>query len=262
MAGFGQPVDEGGGQVVVLEKRAPFAETQIGGDEGGLFLVPALHQFEEESDLDWFDGDVPDLIDQQRIPGEVFTHDLAFGVIGQGLKQLVDQFGEGDETATVAVIDGVDEEAGGQSGLATAGATQPEDVLMGGHEAQRIVYRQELFLVEFGLPSKRVGLDDQRFGNGRLAQTVLTGVFTLGLVFVFYDMAQEVIVGEVLLGGQPQILVPVGQESLQAQVLELGDQVVIHGGSLREEDRPGRGPRTRTGRALRSARLPGKLHVG
>ena len=41
MAVLGEAVDEGGGEVVVFEERSPFAEAQIGSDEGGLLPCAA-----------------------------------------------------------------------------------------------------------------------------------------------------------------------------------------------------------------------------
>jgi hypothetical protein len=63
MAVLGEPVDEGGGQMVVFEKGTPFGKAQIGSQEGGLFLVALMHQGKEQSDLDRFDLDVADFVD-------------------------------------------------------------------------------------------------------------------------------------------------------------------------------------------------------
>jgi len=63
MTVLGEPIDERGGQVSVLEEGAPVTEAQIGGDEGGLFLVPLLHQSEEKSDLDRFDLYISNFVD-------------------------------------------------------------------------------------------------------------------------------------------------------------------------------------------------------
>src|SRR5687768_15868033 len=51
VAVLGEPVDQGGRQMVILEERTPFTEAKVGGDERGLFLVALVHEGEEESDL-------------------------------------------------------------------------------------------------------------------------------------------------------------------------------------------------------------------
>ena len=65
MAVLGEPIDEGGGQMVVFEKGAPFGKAQVGGDEGGLFLVPLMHQGKEEADLNRLDLNIANFVDRQ-----------------------------------------------------------------------------------------------------------------------------------------------------------------------------------------------------
>jgi len=67
MTVLGEPVDEGGGEVIVLEEGTPFTEPQVGGQEGWFFLVPLLHEGEEEPDLNGFNLDVADFIDLQYV---------------------------------------------------------------------------------------------------------------------------------------------------------------------------------------------------
>ena len=78
MAVLGEPINEGGGEVIVLEKGSPFAEAQVGGDERGLFLVSLVHQSEEEPNLNGFDLDVAHLINQQHIHAQIAFDDLVF----------------------------------------------------------------------------------------------------------------------------------------------------------------------------------------
>jgi hypothetical protein len=66
--------------VVVLEKGPPFAEAQIGSDEGGFLLVPFLHEGEEKAHLHGLDLDVADLVDVQEVVGKVFTSKVALGI--------------------------------------------------------------------------------------------------------------------------------------------------------------------------------------
>ena len=55
VAVLGQAIDEGGGQRGVLEEGIPVGKAEVGGDEGGLFLVALLQEGEEEADLGGFD---------------------------------------------------------------------------------------------------------------------------------------------------------------------------------------------------------------
>ena len=62
VAVLGQPIDQGGGQVIVFEEGAPLAKAQVGSDQCGFLLVALLHQGEEQSDLRWLGLGVADLI--------------------------------------------------------------------------------------------------------------------------------------------------------------------------------------------------------
>ena len=64
VAVLGEPIDEGGRQMIVFEKGPPFGKAQVGGDEGGLFLVPLMHQGKEQADLNRLDLNIADLVDQ------------------------------------------------------------------------------------------------------------------------------------------------------------------------------------------------------
>ena len=86
-------------------------------------------------------------------------------MIGHRLVEFVDQFGKKDVAAAVALIDGLNEETGGQASLAASGASQPEDVLVLFHVAQRVAEGEEFLLIEFGLSLERIRFDDQKLGN-------------------------------------------------------------------------------------------------
>ena len=96
----------------------------------GFFLWRWCMRVKKRPDLDRFDLDVANLIDEQTIEGEVFFEDLAFGMIGDGAVEFGDQVGKEHVAAAVALVDGVDEKAGGQAGLAAAGGAQPDQVLV------------------------------------------------------------------------------------------------------------------------------------
>ena len=54
VAVLGEPVNEGGRQVSVLQKRAPLGEAQIGSDQRRLFAMAFMHQGEEKPHLNRF----------------------------------------------------------------------------------------------------------------------------------------------------------------------------------------------------------------
>ena len=60
---LGEPIDQSGGEMRVLEKRAPVAKAQIGSEEGGLFLVPPLQEGEENLHLNGFHLDIANFVD-------------------------------------------------------------------------------------------------------------------------------------------------------------------------------------------------------
>ena len=62
MAILGEPIDQSGGEMRVLEKRAPVAKAQIGSEEGGLFLVPPLQEGEENPHLNGFHLDIANFV--------------------------------------------------------------------------------------------------------------------------------------------------------------------------------------------------------
>src|SRR5258708_3524311 len=134
--------------MIIPQKRTPFAEPQIGGQQGGLGLVALLHQGEEQPDLSGFDLDVPDLINQDYVVSQVFLEDLSLGGIGGGAVEFADQLGKQDGFASIALIDGLNEKTGGQARLAASGPAQPHDVLFVGHQADRIKEDHNLRVVQ------------------------------------------------------------------------------------------------------------------
>ena len=60
VAVLGEPVNESGRQVSVLQKGTPVGEAQIGSDQRRLFAMPFVHQGEEKPHLNRFDLYVAD----------------------------------------------------------------------------------------------------------------------------------------------------------------------------------------------------------
>ena len=216
--------------MVVFEKGTPFGKAQVGGDEGGLFLVSLVHQSEEEADLNRLDLDIANLVDLQTIEGEVFLKDLVFGVIGHRAVELGDEVGKEHVATAMALVDGVDEKAGGQAGLAAAGGAQPEQVLALVHVAQGVVEGHDFLFVELGLPLEGKGLDDQRVGNTGAFEPELTSVLAFDAAFFFQHVGEQPRVREASFGGQLEILIPMDQKSAQAQILQGFDEFFIHDG--------------------------------
>ena len=102
-------------------------------------------------------------------------------MVGHGGVEFANEVGKEHVTAGVALVDGVDEETGGQSGLAAATDAQPDEVLMVVHIAQGVVEGHDLLLVELGLALERIGLDDQRLGEAGMLEPELAGVWRLRL---------------------------------------------------------------------------------
>ncbi|MBF8294380.1 MAG: hypothetical protein HW389_925, partial [Bacteroidetes bacterium] len=188
VAGLGEPVDQGRGQVIVFEERAPVAEAQVGGEERRLLLVPPFHQGEEESDLDRLDLRVSDFVAHEAIDAGVAFEHPGLGVIGDRGIEFGHQVGEADEAAGVALVDRVDQKAGGEATFPTARGAKPNHVLLLVQVAEGIVERHDLLLVQLGLALEGEGLDDQGLRDARAAQPQLAGILPLDPVFLGQHM--------------------------------------------------------------------------
>ena len=82
-----------------------------------------------DPDLDRVHLDVAQFIDQEQVPAQIFLERLGLGVEGHRLVEFGDQVGKEDVTAGGALLDGVTQEAGGQAGFSTAGASR-DTILM------------------------------------------------------------------------------------------------------------------------------------
>src|ERR1700680_4558027 len=196
--------------MVVFEKGSPFGKAQVGSDESRLFLVPLVQEGKEKADLNRLDLDVANFVDQQAVEGEVVFEDFGFGVVGHGAIELGDEVGKEDVAGAVALLNGVDEKAGGQASLATASGAQPDDVLAVLQVARGVVESHDLFFVELGLALEGKGLDDQRFGDAGALEPELTGMLALEAAFFFQHMGEEPGMGEASFGGRFEIVIPVG----------------------------------------------------
>jgi len=205
------------------------SKAQVGGDERALGLVALVHEVEEQADLHRFDLDIAHLIDEQTIEGEVFLEDFGFGMVGDGAVEFADQVGKEHVAAAVAVVDGVDEETGGQAGFPAARNAHPNEVLVFAHVAQGVVEGQQALFVEFGLALEGIGFDDQRFGDAGVLEPELASILAFAPGFLGQHVGEQVRVGEALLGGQLEVIVPVGQQAAQAQVFQGFNEFRVQG---------------------------------
>ena len=150
--------------------------------------------------------------------------------------------------------------AGGQAGLAAAADAQPNDVLVLVHVAQGVVEGHDPLFVELGLALEGIGFEDQDFGQAGVLEPELAGVLAFALIFLLQHVGEPAGVGEVLVGGQLEVVVPVGQEVAQAQIFEHVGEFFSHGRSFRRrwEARPAAPGSWITG-ADRSGSLPDRL---
>ena len=111
--------------------------------------------------------------------------------------------GKKDVASALALIDGVNEEAGGQAGLSATGAAQPDDVLVVLHVAQRVIEGEELLLMELGLTGEGIGFQQQELWNGGAAQAQLPRSLALELAFLLDQVGEQRAVRKSLLGKGP-----------------------------------------------------------
>ena len=86
-------------------------------------------------------------------------------------------------------------------------------------KAQGVIEGQERLFVEFGLALERVGFNRPFLGHSRSLPAQLAGVLLFEPVFFLHHVGEQAGVREVFLRGQAQIIVPMGQESLEPQIL-------------------------------------------
>ena len=131
-----EPVDHGGGDGVVAEDLTPAGEVLVAGDDEAGAFVAGLDELEEQVGGLWFEGDVADLVDDQHwVADQATEFVLEFaGVVGFG--KPIDPLTGGGELDSVAGLASADRQPGGEVGLAGAGRTEQDDVLLGGDEVQ------------------------------------------------------------------------------------------------------------------------------
>jgi len=228
VARFGEPVDQGGGEVRVLQERGPLAKAQVGGNEGGAMLVALLQESEEKPDLRGLGLDVANLIDQKQVVLEIPADDPPLGTVGLGAVQFIKQIGKEDVTAASALMNGLNEEARRQAGLAAAGAAHPDDVLLVRKKGHGVVEGHDLFLAQLGLTVEGECIHHPPLRNLGVFEALLASLIAFDAVFLLDDAGQKPGVGKVGLSGGFQVFIPAGQKAGQMEILELLGQGVIH----------------------------------
>ena len=101
MTGLREAIDQGGGQMRILEEGGPLAKTQVGGNERGSLLMTLLQKSEEQAHLGGFGLGVTDLVNEDQIIIDIAADDLVLGPVGLGTMQFIEQIGKKNVAAPV-----------------------------------------------------------------------------------------------------------------------------------------------------------------
>ena len=115
--------------------------------------------------------------------------------------QFVKQIGKEDVAAPASLLDGLNEEAGCQAGLAATRAAQPDDILFFTQEGHRVVECQDLLLAELGLALEGKGIHHPFLRDLGQFEALLEGRIAFELVFLLDHAGEQAGVGEIGLGG-------------------------------------------------------------
>ena len=217
-----EAVENGGGDGgVAVEDGGPLLEGLVGGEHDGTAFVACADDLEQEVCPALIDGQVADLIEDQKRRGRVFAQ-LGFErPLGLGGVEGVDDIdGVGEEDAH-ALLAGSVAEGRGEMGFAESDEAQEDDVgfIVDELEAEQIL---DLEPVDFlwPVPEERVeGFDDREPGGLDAPRDGAVGPEG-GLAFD--ELCQIVEMGEGVFGGgggkRPAMLL----EERQAQCVETG----------------------------------------
>ncbi len=171
----GWPLDVNGGALVadateesidheaVAQEVVPLVVRQVGRDDCGLAAVAFLHEPEEDVGLLGSDVQIAQLVDDQDVESGESCDEPGRGPVREGGVHLVEEVLCADELAAVAVLQGLEEQAGGEAGLAHAGLADEDDVLGPGNE------------VELGEGADLAAVDAGLFGVGEALKGPLLG---------------------------------------------------------------------------------------
>jgi hypothetical protein len=179
-----ETVKQGIDERLALEEVVPLGVVEVSGDEGGLATIAIVHEFEKGIDLFGLQGQISQFVNDQDVIATETPKELGGGAVGQGGIEGVEEVLGMVETASVAVEQGLAQQANGQSRLAGAGRADEDDILCALHEVEA-GQAEDVGLAEFRTSLKGKGLKSlvpREFG---LSQAV--GQAALLAVAGFFD---------------------------------------------------------------------------
>ena len=191
-----ESLDEG----FVPEEVVPFVVVEVGGDEGWASPVSFFEELEEDVGLLGMEVEVTELVDEQDIDADQLIEELSSGAVGEGSIHFIEEVLSPDEEAAVAVLDGLHEKPGGESGLSDSRRPDEDDVL-GLWDEVELGEGAKLTTGRAGLFAERKRLESPLFGEPSASDTPaesgLLAVVPLGAK----QANEECLVGELFFVG-------------------------------------------------------------
>jgi len=114
-AAFEDAVDDGGGEVRVVEDATPGVERLVGGeDHRALFQVALVHDVEEQVRRVVAAGQIAELVDEEDVRAHVLGECLAEPPGPACHREVLDERGRGDAERVESVLDGTVSDGHGQ----------------------------------------------------------------------------------------------------------------------------------------------------
>ena len=144
---------------------------EIRRDDGRHAPVALIHQAEEGVGLFGLEGQIPDFVNDKWLQARELSEQFGRRAIGERSVELVEQFLGVVEAARVAVEAGLAQQADRDSGLAGAGLTDQNDVLVAAQEVQS-GQGADLGAVDAGLAIEGEGVEGPVPRQFRLGQAI------------------------------------------------------------------------------------------
>ena len=189
-------VDDRGGEFVVGEDRAPFAELDVRGEDDAASLVRAGDDLVEQAGAVDVEGHVAEFVEDEQVGFGDVLEQVVEVAVAFGLAQLEHEAGGGEKPDVHALVDGEHAQRGGQVGLAASGLSIEDQVLgmPGEVEGEHLVPG-----VAVGQPHVGEVVAVEAFGHGELGASHEPGAFR-GLAVV--ELVPEEPVGGLGLPGR------------------------------------------------------------
>ena len=131
-------IDDGGGEVVVVEHGAPVAGVLVGGEDHRAGRVVALgHDVVENVRGVGTVGEVADLVDHEHVGRDVTAERIGEVAVARGDREVLDELGGGDEQGVEAVLDRAVADGDGYVGLAAPVLAVEDERAAVGDEVRR-----------------------------------------------------------------------------------------------------------------------------